>query len=324
MRASRLVSTLLLLQSRGRLTAQQLADTLEVSVRTVYRDMEALAAAGIPVYGEAGKEGGYQLVEGYSTRLTGLTTAEAQTVFLTGLPSAAADLGLGPAFAGARLKLTAALPADQREHANRMQRRFLLDTPSWYGDLEDEPHLPAVAEAVLHQRPLRMRYFRWAEPQVVGRTVAPYGVVLKAGHWYLVARHSRCVRTYRVSRILDLQTLPDSFDWPVGFDLEDYWRGYLATFDSRRHRAVAVLRLSPPGFARLPQLMETAVAVAARRSATEPDGDGWRQVTVPIESVEQILPELLKLGAEAEVLAPVELRDRVGEILTAMLDLYRR
>lgn len=324
MRASRLVSVLLLLQTRGRLTAQQLADTLEVSVRTVYRDMEALAAAGVPVYGEAGAEGGYRLVEGYHMRLTGLTTEEAQTLFLTGLPGAAADLGLGTAVAGSALKLAAALPTELREQASRMQRRFLLDSPSWYGEQEGEPQLAAVADAVLHEHRLRLRYFRWAAPQVVTRTVAPYGVVLKAGHWYLVARHGRHVRTYRVSRIIELTTLAEQFTWPVEFDLAGYWRDYLAGFDSRRHHGQTTLRVSQPGFERLPQVFAPSVVEAARSSATVPDDDGRRTITIPFESVEQVVPELLRLGADAEVLEPPEVRHRLAETLHAMSRLYRR
>jgi predicted DNA-binding transcriptional regulator YafY len=131
-RASRLVAILLLLQTRERMTAQELATRLEVSERTIYRDVQSLSAAGIPVYGEAGHEGGYRLVDGYRTRLTGLTAAEAESLFLTGLPTAAADLGFGEAMADAQLKLLAALPTGLREHADRLRERFHLDAPSWY------------------------------------------------------------------------------------------------------------------------------------------------------------------------------------------------
>jgi biotin operon repressor len=161
MRASRLVSILLLLQSNGRMTAQELADELEVSVRTVYRDMDSLGAAGIPLYGEAGHEGGYRLIEGYRTRLTGLTTGEAESLFLTGLPSAAADLGLGASVAAAQLKLMAALPPELRDRAGRVAERFHLDAPSWYRDADSAPQLGGVAAAVWDQRVIRIRYLRW-------------------------------------------------------------------------------------------------------------------------------------------------------------------
>jgi predicted DNA-binding transcriptional regulator YafY len=323
MRASRLVSILLLLQTRGRLTAQQLADALEVSVRTVYRDVESLGAAGVPVYGEPGHDGGYQLVDGYRTQLTGLTEGEAESLFLTGLPAAAADLGLGAAVTAAQLKLMAALPAELRDRAGRVAERFHLDAPSWYRESDATPHLATVAAAVWQQRGLRMRYLRWAQPREVAREVAPHGLVLKAGRWYLVARHDEQLRTYRVSRLLDAELLDEPFERLPGFVLAEYWGGYLARFDERRHRADAVLRVSAGCFEQLDQLLEPAMVAAARRTAGEPGADGWRQVTVPVESAEQAVPELLRLGPDAEVVAPAELRDRMVGALDAMAARYR-
>ncbi|HEY0575556.1 MAG TPA: WYL domain-containing protein [Pseudonocardia sp.] len=321
MRASRLVSLLLLLQTRRRLTAAQLADALEVSVRTVYRDIESLGEAGVPVYGEPGHDGGYQLLDGYRTQLTGLTEGEAESLFLTGLPTAAADLGLGATVTAAQLKLMAALPAELRDRAGRVAERFHLDAPSWYREADSTPHLATAAAAVWRQRLLRMRYLRWAHPREVSRVVAPHGLVLKAGRWYLVARHpgdqGEELRTYRVSRLLDAELVDEPFERQPGFALPDYWRGYLARFDERRHWAEAELRVSADGFARLDQLLEPAVVAAARRTAGEPGADGWRRITVPIESPAQAVPELLRLGADAEVLAPAELRDHMLATLAA-------
>jgi predicted DNA-binding transcriptional regulator YafY len=317
------VSILLLLQTRGRLTAHQLADALEVSVRTIYRDVESLGEAGVPVYGEAGHDGGYQLLDGYRTRLTGLTTAEAQALFLAGLPTAAADLGLAAVAGTARLKLMAALPAESRDGAERLAARFHLDAPSWYRDGDDTPHLAAAADAVWNQQPIRMRYLRWAAPQEIDRTVEPYGLVLKAGAWYLVAGDAGRTRTYRVSRMSEVTILDQRFERPAGFDLGGYWQDYLTSFDRRRHRTEAVLRLSPNGVARMPHLLEPAAAEAARRTATAPDPDGWVQVTVPIESVEQAAAELLRLGADAEILSPRALRDTITETVDALALRYR-
>ena len=322
MRASRLVSILLLLQTRRRLTAAQLADALEVSVRTVYRDIESLGEAGVPVYGEPGHDGGYQLLDGYRTQLTGLTEGEAESLFLTGLPTAAADLGLGATVTAAQLKLMAALPAELRDRAGRVAERFHLDAPSWYREADSTPHLATAAAAVWRQRLLRMRYLRWAHPREVSRVVAPHGLVLKAGHWYLVARHRDELRTYRVSRLLDAELLDESFERLPGFALADYWRGYLARFDERRRWAEAELRVSADGFERLDQLLEPAMVQAARRTAGEPDAEGWRRITVPIESPGQAVPELLRLGADAEVLAPAELRDQMLATLAATTARY--
>ncbi|NYI90097.1 putative DNA-binding transcriptional regulator YafY [Amycolatopsis endophytica] len=322
MRASRLVSTLLLLQNRGRMTARELADELEVSVRTVYRDMESLSAAGIPVYAEPGHDGGYELLDGYRTRLTGLTVGEAESLFLTGLPGAAADLGLGAVVTAAQLKLTAALPVELRDRAGRISQRFHLDAVSWYQDGDHTPHLTLVADAVWNQREVRLRYERWAAPQEVTRTVQPYGLVLKAGHWYLVARSAGGLRTYRVSRILDAETRSGTFDREPGFDLAGYWQDYLRNFDARRHQHTATVRLSRDALTRLPDLLEPALVEAARRTATEPGPDGWIEVTLPVESAEHTLPELLKLGADAEIVAPEGFRDRIAEIARAMARLY--
>jgi predicted DNA-binding transcriptional regulator YafY len=321
-RASRLVSILLLLQTRGRLTARQLADALEVSVRTVYRDMESLSAAGVPVYGEPGLDGGYQLVDGYRTRLTGLTEGEAESLFLAGLPGPAAELGLGASATAAQLKLLAALPDEQRDRAGRMAERFHLDAPSWYRDPDEVPHLSTVAEAVWRQRRVRMRYLRWAEPREVDRLVEPYGLVLKAGRWYLVARSGEHFRTYRVSRLLAAELTDEPFERVAGFVLAAHWRHYLARFDERRHEAEAMLRLHPDVYAELDQLLEPAMARAARHTAGEPDVDGWRVVTVPVESAESAVRELLRLGPDAEVLAPAALRDRMVTTLAELTARY--
>src|SRR5690349_6836194 len=161
MRASRLLSLLLLLQTRGRMTATELSRELEVSVRTVYRDVEALSSAGVPVYADRGPAGGYRLLDGYRTRLNGLTAEEAASLFLAGLPGPAAELGLAEVAAAAELKLLAALPPELRSQASRMRERFLLDVPGWYRDVDDVPFLGEVADAVWEGRRLRMLYRQW-------------------------------------------------------------------------------------------------------------------------------------------------------------------
>ncbi|MFJ9769698.1 helix-turn-helix transcriptional regulator [Kitasatospora sp. NPDC101157] len=308
MRASRLVNLLLLLQNRGRMTAQQLAGELEVSVRTVYRDVEALAAAGIPLYGEAGHAGGYRLVDGYRTRLTGLTAAEAQAAFLAALPGTAAELGLGEALATAQLKLRAALPAELRDHAGRIQERFLLDAPGWYGDADETPHLAAVAAAVWARRAVVLRYRRWRAPEEIERRVEPYGLVLKAGRWYLVAGGPSGTRTYRADQIIELGDQEEEFTVPGGFDLAAYWQGYLADFRARLHTGEALVRLTAEG---------------ARRLGVTPVEEGWTRARVPIESVDHAHGEFLRLGAEVEVLEPADLRDRIAETVRTLAARYR-
>jgi predicted DNA-binding transcriptional regulator YafY len=322
-RASRLVSILLLLQTRGRMTAQELAGRLEVSVRTIYRDVESLHTAGIPLYGDAGPNGGYQLLDGYRTRLTGLTADEAESLFLAGLPGPAAELGLGAVVTAAQLKLMAALPVELRDRAGRIQERFHLDAPTWYRDPEPVTYLPAVADAVWNERRVQVRYRRWKAPQEVERRLEPYGLVVKAGRWYLVARAGEHVRTYRVSQILDLHPLPETFTRPIDFCLTAYWQEYLAEFEARLRRGEAVVRLSPRGLERLPDLMTPGVVAAAKDTAGPPDEEGWTRVTVPIESVEHALGEFLRLGTDVEVLAPYELRDAIGAAAEELARRYR-
>ncbi|MDI6104685.1 WYL domain-containing protein [Actinoplanes sp. NEAU-A12] len=322
MRASRLLSVVLLLQDRGRLTAQQLAESLGVSVRTVYRDIEALAAAGVPVYAELGAGGGYQLVDGYRTRLTGLTPQEAGTIFLAGMPEAAAELGLGAVLTTAELKLRAALPARLSRHVDEIRDRFHLDPAGWFRETESHPHLAALAGAVWNRRRARMRYLRWRQPREVEREISPLGIVLKAGVWYFVAQVEADIRTYRVATILDLTVLDETFERPEGFDLAASWARWAADFERRLHRDEATVRLSPAGIERIPYLMTRAMARNVRDGLGEPGPDGWTTVTLPVESVKHAHADFLRLGADVEVLEPAELREMMRSSVAAMARFY--
>jgi predicted DNA-binding transcriptional regulator YafY len=321
MRASRIVQLLLLLQTRGRLTAAQLAEELEVSVRTVYRDVDALHAAGVPLYGEAGHAGGYQLIEGYRTRLTGLTENEAESLFLTGLPGPAHELGLGAEVAAAWLKLTASLPPELRDRATRIQQRFHLDAPTWYAEPDDTPALAAAADAVWRERRLHIHYHRWRAPTEVTRTVDPYGLVLKAGRWYLVAASKR-ISTYRVAQIQSLTVLDEGFQRPAGFDLTAYWADYLTDFDTRRHVDTATIRISPDLRERLVDTVEPAFQRAVAETASPPDETGWVTAVVPIEKPDHAHRLLLGFGADIEVLAPASLRERIRASVAALARTY--
>lgn len=323
MRAARLMSLVLLLQNRGRLTAEELAEELGVSVRTVYRDIDSLSGAGIPIYGDAGHGGGYQLLDGYRTRLTGLHADEAESLFLAGLPGAAADLGLGEVLTAAQLKLTAALPAPLRDRAGRIRERFHLDALGWYREQDSPSVLAPLADAVWNQRRIRVRYRRWVEPKEVERELDPYGLVLKAGVWYLVAAVDGAVRTYRVSSILRLDVGEDGFERPDGFDLAAHWQDYLTAYDTRRLRLQASLRIAPALLSALPDRLDSALVRAIEASAGPPDGDGWVTATAPLESVDLAVPTLMSLGANIEVLAPKELRRKIAETAAAVLDRYR-
>lgn len=320
MRASRLLSILLLLQTRGRLTARELAGELEVSLRTIYRDVDSLSAAGVPVYADHGPAGGYRLVDGYRTRLTGLTPDEADSLFLAGAPGPAAELGLGTVLAGAQLKLLAALPPELRARASRIRERFHLDAPGWFRDIERPPYLAEVADAVWNQRVIRVRYQRWTGE--VTRQIEPLGIVLKGGVWYVAARATRQVRTYRVSRVLDLTKLDDGFERPAGFDLSAYWQAWSDQFQRRLYGAEAVIRLSPRALELLPYFFNPVAVDAARAQAEPPDAAGWVRTSLPIESLQHAYRELLRLGADAEVLAPPELRERIAGTAKDLMEIY--
>ncbi|WP_431934447.1 helix-turn-helix transcriptional regulator [Micromonospora sp. RP3T] len=322
MRASRLVSLLLLLQARGRMTAQELADALEVSVRTVYRDVESLGAAGVPVYADRGPAGGYRLLAGYRTRLTGLTGPEVEALFLAGLPGPAAELGLATTVAAAELKVRAALPEELADRSGRLRHRFHLDAPGWFRHPESTPHLATLAGAVWEDRLVRLRYRRWRAPREVTRLVAPLGVVLKAGRWYLVARCEEQVRTYRVGAVLDAVVTDERHQRPDDFDLAAYWREWTARYERDVYRGEARIRLTTAALEFMPYVFPPEMARAARAAAGEPGPDGWRETTVPIESTRHAHAELLKLGAEVEVLAPAELRDRFTATAHALTRLY--
>lgn len=326
MRASRLLSLLLLLQTRGRMTARQLADELEVSVRTIYRDVESLHEAGIPLYGDAGPAGGYQLLAGYRTRLTGLSADEADAMFLAALPGPAAELGLGSVMAAAQLKVRAALPPELADRSGRIQERFLLDAPGWYDDGDTSPFLPAVAEAVWNQRRIRVLYRRWTEPTEVERTLAPYGIVLKTGKWYTVAESAGRVNTFRVNQILELTALEDDesrFDRPLDFDLAGFWAGQVAEFRTRLIQGEAQIRLSPAGRRRLEEVMAADVVNAVNATAEDDrEREGWVKATVPIESLTHAHGQFLALGAGIEVLAPEALRERIARTAAGLARMY--
>jgi predicted DNA-binding transcriptional regulator YafY len=323
MRASRLVSILLLLQSRGKLTAQQLAAELEVSVRTVYRDIESLSEAGVPVYGDAGPDGGYRLLGGYRTRLNGLSAAEAQALSLAGMPRAAAELGLGTVLATAQLKLQAALPAELRDRTAAISERFLLDAPGWYHDGDTSPHLAAVADAVWNQRRIEVRYRRWTAPTDVTRTLDPHGIVLKAGKWYVVARvRGSGMRTYRINHIIGLTDAEERFTRADGFELAAFWASSVAGFRTGLWQGEATIRLSPGGRDRMTDMMSQAVVSAVAATAGPPDADGWVTAVVPIESLIHAHQDFLRLGADVEVLEPAELRQRLAETSRVLARIY--
>lgn len=321
MRASRLVSILLLLQARGRMTAQSLADEFEVSIRTIYRDIDDLSASGVPVYADRGRDGGFQLLEGYTTRLTGMTPAEAESLFLSGLEGPAAELGLGESTAAARLKLLAALPSARRADASRVAARFHLDPIDWYRAASDLAFLPQLAAAVWGGERIRVRYESWNA--TAERTLSPLGLVLKGGVWYLVATGRSVPRTYRVDAIRSLELTGEGFERPADFDLAAHWTASVRAFEASLYQGMASIRLSPLGMERL-SLLAAAASARARHTASPAGTDGWVQAEIPIETVDHAVRELLKLGVEVEVLAPPQLREAMRTAVATLALRYAR
>jgi predicted DNA-binding transcriptional regulator YafY len=330
MRASRLLSVLMTLQARGRVSARVLAEELEVSVRTVYRDIDELSAAGVPVTVERGPTGGFELLDGWRTNLTGLTADEAQSLFVAGLPAAASDLGLATSMASAQLKLLAALPDEWQAGAQRSNARFHVDLAGWYRRTAVVEHLPALAKAVWGERWIAVKYESWKG--VIERNLQPLGLVIKGGNWYFVAlvhggrrskKADRSPRTYRVSNLRAL-TAKGSFVRPKGFDLGRYWAASMSRFERDLFSGTADIRVSPQGKQSLCGA-SAAVHAAVDLAAADPanlDAEGWLHVQIPTESIDHAARTLLAIGAEIEVIAPAELRQQMRATARAVAALY--
>ena len=305
MRASRLLSILILLQMRGRVSAEKLAAEFEVSIRTIYRDVDQLSAAGVPVYADRGRNGGFALLDGYRTKLTGFTPAEAEALLLAGAGNAAGDLGIEAAAAAAQLKLLASLPADSGASAQRVAERFHLDPVNWYRRTEAPPLLPTLGAAVWRDRRITITYESWKD--TVARELDPLGLVLKAGTWYLVAAADAKPRMYRVSNIKSLSVTDTPARRPARFDLARYWATAAKEFETRLMKDRATIKLSPVGRRLLWDVSPAAAeAVEAAHRPCKPEG--WIRSEIPIENIDWATRQLLFLGTEVELLEPRALR----------------
>jgi predicted DNA-binding transcriptional regulator YafY len=318
MHGSRLLAILLKLQTEGRVSAQALARSFEVSVRTIYRDIDALSAAGVPVYAERGRLGGFALRDGYRTRLTGLDRPEAESLFLAGLPFAAEQLGLGRALETTRMKLLASLPEATARDAQRVAARFHVDAVAWFQGPDEQLVLPELAAAVWLGRMIRMRYDSWKG--VVERRVAPLGLVLKAGVWYLVAASGAQPRTYRVGSIQELRVEDERVRAPARFDLRAYWTRFAADYEARMQSSKAKVRARPEALRPLARLSSATTRAVAAAGPCRPDG--WHVFTIPIESIDVAVGDLLRLGPGVQALAPPELVRALREAVKELGGVY--
>ncbi|WP_030909634.1 helix-turn-helix transcriptional regulator [Streptomyces sp. NRRL F-5126] len=329
MRAARLIKMVLLLQSRPLMTAAQLAGELDVSERTITRDAQALSEAGVPVYADRGRSGGYRLVGGYRTGLTGLARGEAEALFLSGVPGALRELGLADAASAARLKVAAALMPSLRDTPEAVARRFHLDAPGWYREPQTPELLPVLAEAVWADRLISAVYARpgGGDTPAAERELAPYGLVLKAGVWYACAAATGSggdakFRVYRIDRFVSAALLEERFRRDPDFELAPFWQERSAEFARSLLRYEVTLRLTKAGAARLPHVTDRASAEESLAATPAQDAEGRLTVTLAMESEDVAFGQLLGLAAEAEVLAPDALRARFAEAARALTGLY--
>ena len=306
MRASRLVSALLLLQARGRLTAAQLASELEVSERTVYRDLADLGASGVPVYGERGAGGGYQLVDGYRTQLTGMTSEQASTLLLAGAPGPAEELGLGSLLAATRLKLLAAVPPGLRSTATRAEERFLLDPSGWsHQRPRDQRQLRDVARAVWQDRQLELTHQRGSDSPPVTRVMHPLSLVHKTGTWYLIAVHDGRPLVFRMDRVREARVLDAPAQRLADFQLAAFWSNWESDYEKQLPTFVVTVRLGPRA-----QRYRDVLGAAAPRAVTDEtrESNNWVRQKLLFDRPEVALAALLALSPEVVVIDPPDLR----------------
>ena len=327
MRADRLLSILLLLQSRGQMTGRELAERLEVSERTLHRDMDALSAAGVPVFALRGARGGWQLEENWRTQVPGLDEAELRALLMA-QPRILGDRKLAAAAERALGKLMASLPVPLRARAESMRQRLYVDTTGWFGGAEDLSMLPIVQEAVTRDRKLKIRYSSRRSRFEHGggdsentseRVVDPLGLVAKGSTWYLVANTARGFRTFRVSRIQNALLLDAACERPVTFDLEAHWRSATEDFLRNSPRFETVLYLHPE-CAR--EIKMWRMAVQSAQNKHDPSREGWTTLQVQFEDERQAIFVVLAFGTKVEVLAPDSLRSRVRDELLATSSRY--
>lgn len=319
MRADRLVSLLMLLQTRPRWTANELAQRLEVSERTIYRDLDALSVSGVPVFATRGSQGGVSLVEGWRTQLTGLTRAEVHALAAVGAPGALDDLGLSAPLQSGLVKLAAALPSIQQSVIEYARQRLHVDPSSWFTEREPVPHLEVLREAAWQDRRVRLAY-RDFEGRRTRRVVDPYGLVIKADRWYLVAGAERGPSVFRGGRIEEARLLAETFARPERFDLPVFWKEWCAQFAERRAQYEVTLRVTPEGEEALRHMRTPADQ--ARLAAAARERDGTKTVIIDFERESIALSQLVAMGRGLEVLAPEGLRARLRALAADLLAVY--
>lgn len=320
MRADRLISIVLLLQTRGSLSAQELAQELEVSDRTIYRDIYALSQAGIPVYTIKGPGGGIFLVENYRTTLTGLTNEQLQALLMLNIPQPLVQLGAGEALKTALLKLAAALPPTHSKEEDISHQRFYLDWESESSAEHSVAFLDTIRQGVWQERRIRLIYkpHFWAE---VDQVVDPLGLVAKGNYWYLVCLHGDHQRALNIETIIDAHLLDEHFIRPPDFKLGDFWGDWLTRAATNRPIFATQVRISPSLAKELPRLLGKS-ANKAIQNASQPDDNGWLTINLSFDTLETARSRLLALGGAVEVLEPEALRLSIADYAQQIRAVY--
>jgi len=300
------------------MTSRDLASRLEVSERTIHRDMEALSGAGIPVIAARGLGGGWSLLGDYRTSLTGLNEAEIQSLFLTKPAKLLADLQLEKAADGALLKLLASLPATFRQGAERARQRIYVDVSGWSRREEAVPFLPVLQEALWLERRLTIKYERGEDCEPVERLISPLGLVAKGSVWYLVGAVDGHARTYRVSRMSQVEVLDEAAPIPVEFNLAEYWEQSASTLQSSPPKYLASFWVSPAVVLRL----SFAGRFARVMETDETDTRGWKKVQIGFDVEEMACEYAVSFGPNLEVIEPQTLREKVIAMTKATLEFY--
>ena len=321
MRADRLLSLLMLLQTRGQMSAKELAEELEVSERTIYRDIIALSTSGVPVYASRGPGGGVRLIEEYRTTLTGLTPDETRALFMMNIPAPLMQLGMGEKIKGALLKLSASLPEPRREEESRTRQRILLDSSWWFQSEQDVPCLHTIQQALFQDQRLRIKV-RWQFFNTEFEQEAePYGLVAKANIWYLVYGRGGTPHVTRVSQIVEAEMLPEAFSRPPEFQLEAFWEAWCREYESQPLFCARV-RVAPEALTMLAEY----VGDRARRHISQAhpqDANGWVTLDLPFESFIVARSHLLGLGRAVEVLEPETLRRSLVDFAEQIVGFYK-
>lgn len=319
MRADRLLSILMILQSRGKATAHHLALELEVSERTIYRDIIALSIAGVPVYTESGPGGGIYLLETYRTTLTGMNEEEIRALFMLSIPSPLADLGVSKELKAALLKVSASLHQKGGEAQEQVRQRVLLDWKAWFDIHTPVPQLQIIHQAIWTQNKISISY-RLPFEVTAERILEPLGLVAKANNWYLVYYRDHTIRVLLLENLLDVTVLDENFERPEAFDLGVFWSNWCRDYEANRPQCTIELRFAPSIVSYLPHIFGSQIKDKIQEA--KQDEDGWHVMDLEFESIEQARMHVLSLGGAVEVIRPTALRLSVRDFATQILSIY--